>query len=73
MASRTEPEKDRTITFGPNDFDPYFEKEGIDPNTLTASEWRAFENMFIEGTGWTEVAAEAAWNIKTDRLVELNR
>lgn len=67
------PEKDRTITFGPFDFDPLFEQEGIDPNTLTASEWKRFEDMFVEGTGWTEVAKEAAWNIKTDRLAELNR
>lgn len=72
MANKSVPEKDRTITFGPLDFDFYFEKEGIDPNTLTASEWRKFENMFMEGTGWAEVAREAAWNIKLDRSVELD-
>ena len=57
----------RQIRFSKDDFDPFFESEGIDPDTLTDSEWRAFENMFVEGTGWTEVAREAAWNINQER------
>ena len=61
--SKLQPEKDRTIRFGPNDFDPFFETAGIEPNTLTATEWRQFENMFMEGIFWAEVTMTTAETI----------
>ena len=62
----------RQIRFTNEDFEAIFDREGIDFYSLTESEWRAFENMFVEGIGWTEVASTAAWTIKLDRDVEPN-
>ncbi len=62
----------RRIVFTNEDFEDIFAKEGIDFYSLSEAEWRKFVNMFLEGTAWTEVALEAAWNIKLDRDVELN-
>jgi hypothetical protein len=57
----------RRILFTVEDFEPLFQAEGIDFLTLDEPEWRAFENMFMEGTGWSDVVKEAAWNIQQER------
>lgn len=62
----------RRIVFTNLDFEEIFAKEGIDFYSLTDEEWRSFEKMFGDGTHWSEVVAEAAWNIKLSREVELN-
>lgn len=55
------------IKFSMKDFGEYFENVGIDPNTLTYSEWRSFEEMFMSGIGWTEVVSIAVAEIKNER------
>lgn len=57
----------RRIIFSAEDFEPLFEKEGIDFLSLNESEWRSFENMFMAGTDWHAVVQDAAWTIKLDR------
>jgi len=57
----------RRILFTAEDFEPLFESEGIDFLTLDESEWRSFENMFMDGTSWSDVVKDAAWTIKMDR------
>lgn len=61
----------REIRFTRDDFEWYFENEGLDFDSLTDDEWRRFENMFMEGTGWDEVARIAASEIKIDRTLKL--
>ena len=67
MSNVREENLGRRIVFTAEDFEPLFQSEGIDFLTLNESEWRSFENMFMEGTGWSEVASIAAWTIKLDR------
>ena len=57
----------RRIIFTVNDFEPLFAEEGIDFLSLTETEWRSFENMFGDGTAWSDVVRDAAWTIKMER------
>lgn len=60
----------RVIRFTEADFDGLFESYGIDPETITPSEWWKFQDMFIEGTSWFEVAKEAAYELMLTRKGE---
>ncbi len=51
---------ERRITFTMEDFAPAFEAAGIDPGSLTDYEWRKFEDAFMTGTHWDEIAGYAA-------------
>ena len=51
------------IRFGRDDFEGYFEMNGIEWDSITDPEWTKFENMFISGIGWDEIAETAAWEI----------
>jgi hypothetical protein len=51
---------ERVITFTLEDFAPAFEAAGINPDSLTDYQWRKFMDAFLEGTGWDEVARNAA-------------
>lgn len=50
----------RSITFTMQDFADAFDTAGIDPDSLTDYEWRKFEDAFMAGTHWDEVAKYAA-------------
>lgn len=60
----------RRIIFTAEDFEPIFAREGIDFLSLDNWEWSQFENMFMTGTAWTEVAKDAAWTIKLGREID---
>ena len=51
---------ERSITFTLEDFASAFKEAGLDPNSLTDYEWRKFEDAFLAGTHWNEVAEIAA-------------
>jgi len=57
----------RQIRFSNLDFEDIFKAEGIDFYSLSEDEWRSFENMFMEGIQWSEVASIAASTIKFHR------
>lgn len=42
------------------DFAPALQAAGIDPRSITDDEWRKFEDAFLTGTHWDEVAETAA-------------
>lgn len=50
----------RSIMFALEDFAPALAAAGIDPNSLTDYEWRKFEDAFLAGTHWDEIASYAA-------------
>jgi hypothetical protein len=58
-----------TVTFHSDDFEPAFVAAGIDISSVTEHEWRRFENMFLDGTGWSEVAETAAEEIAWERTL----
>lgn len=60
----------RSITFTMEDFAPALAAAGLDPNSLTDYEWRKFENAFMAGTHWDEIASLAAEIVATLRQVE---
>ena len=51
---------ERSITFTLEDFASAFKEAGLDANSLTDYEWRKFEDAFLAGTHWDEVAEIAA-------------
>lgn len=55
------------IVFDSADLAPSFRLAGIDPASITAAEWSRFVDAFLDGTGWTEVANEAAFVIAEER------
>ena len=55
------------IIFTGDDFDPIFQQAGVDPASVTEHEWSTFYKMFLDGTGWHEVATIAAEEIKRRR------
>lgn len=57
----------KEIIFSEEDFEPFFTETGIDFESISSREWNAFENMFIEGTHWAEIAEVAAGEIENDR------
>lgn len=52
--------EDPVITFIADDFAPAFDLAGIDLDSVTEYEWRKFEDAFLAGTHWDEVAQHAA-------------
>ncbi len=60
----------RTITLTMDDFASAFASAGIDPNSLTDYEWRKFEDAFLDGTHWDEVAEHAADVVALRRRAE---
>ena len=53
----------REIRFGKDDFEQFFAANGVDFDSLSDYEWSKFENMFVDGTSWTDVAETAAFEI----------
>jgi hypothetical protein len=51
---------ERKVTFTMEDLAPALKAAGIDPDSLTDYEWRKFEEAFVAGTHWDEVAGYAA-------------
>jgi hypothetical protein len=51
---------EQRITFSIQDFASAFEAVGIEVDSLTDDEWRKFEDAFLAGTHWDEVAEHAA-------------
>ncbi len=58
----------RSIKFTMEDYAPAFETAGIDPGSVTDDEWRKFEDAFMAGTHWDEVAGHAAEVVATLRV-----
>lgn len=58
---------DKVIKFVKEDFEYIFAKHGINFDTLLDEEWDKFYDMFVEGTGWSEVADIAASEIARNR------
>ena len=52
------PKRQFVFTFE-DDFAEIFSDGGIDPETVTESEWHDFEQMFFSGIQWSEVAEVA--------------
>jgi hypothetical protein len=51
---------ERSITFAVEDLALAFQSVGIDFASVTDDEWRKFEDAFVAGTDWDEVARHAA-------------
>jgi hypothetical protein len=51
---------ERRISFALEDLAPAFEAMGIELASLTDYEWSKFQDAFLEGTHWDEVARYAA-------------
>lgn len=60
---------DLSIKFVRDDFEPILVEAGIDPDSVTEDEWRKFTDRFLDGTGWSEVAAIACDAIHARREV----
>jgi hypothetical protein len=73
MMGNREENLGRRILFTAEDFEPLFESEGIDFLTLDEGECHQFENMFLDGTQWSQVVKDAAWTIKLDREKDMYR
>jgi hypothetical protein len=58
---------ERQIRFVRDDFEPFFEAYDVKWDSLTDDEWRSFENMFMSGIQWSEVADIAASTVAYER------